>query len=160
MDDRRKLDLPDRRQNTYEELENKLESELGEHTRAVEKRLNGFFNKSLFIFAVIGITSAVALFGFSVTLTRIKDTRRSFVESSCVAQNKRHDTTIAKFREAAERSIKRTPEFADEIRASIKDNLEIIDALAPKQDCVRLGKVAVGDEKPPPPTIPTGRRNP
>lgn len=149
--ERRKLDLPDRRQHTYEELAKQLDA----HTVEVERRLHRFFKKALFIFAVIGITSAVALLGFTLVLGEIKKTRRDFVEVLCKEQNRRHDKTIAKFKSASAEAIKRTPKFAKEIEASVQDNLEIIDALAPKQDCKKLGDVAVGDAKPPPPTIPS-----
>lgn len=148
-DERRQLDLPDRRQHTYADLEKRLD----DHVVAIEMRLHAFFMKSLFIFAVIGITSATALFGFTIALNKIKETRRDFVESSCIAQNKRHDITISKFKAASKRAIKRTPEFAEAIRAGVKDNLAIIDAIAPKQNCQKLGEVAVGEAKPPPPAI-------
>lgn len=149
--ERRKLDLPDRRQHTYEELAQKLD----DHTVEVERRLHRFFKKALFIFAVIGITSAVALLGFTIVLGEIKKTRRDFVEATCKEQNQRHDKTIAKFKSAAAESIKRFPKFAEQIEASVKDNLEIIDALAPKRDCKKLADVAVGDAEPPPPNIPS-----
>lgn len=151
MNERRKLDIPDRRQHTYEELAKKLD----EHTAAVEKRLHRFFAKALAIFAIIGVSSAVALFGFSIVLSEVKETRKEFVRSTCEAQNKRHDRTIAKFKKASAESIERNPEFADEIRAAEQDNLDIIDSLAPKQDCKKLGDVSVGDAKPPPPVITT-----
>lgn len=155
-EERRRLDLPDRRQHTYEELENKLDA----HTTAVEKRLHRFFSKALAIFAIIGITSAVALFGFSIVLGEVKKTRREFVLDTCHEQNRRHDKTIARLKAAAAASIKRSPEFKDEIEAGIKDNLAIIDALAPKRNCKKLADVAVGDAEPPPPAIKTQRGNP
>lgn len=151
MNERRKLDIPDRRQHTYEELAKKLD----EHTTAVEKRLHRFFAKALAIFAIIGISSAVALFGFSIVLSEVKETRREFVRATCEAQNKRHDKTIAKFKQASKESIERNPQFADEIREGEKYNLEIIDALAPRQNCKKLSDVSVGDAKPPPPVITT-----
>ena len=149
--ERRRLDIPDRREHTYADLEKRLD----EHVTSIEKRLHSFFMKALFIFAIIGITSATALFGFTITLSQVKETRRAFVRETCVEQNKRHDKTIAKFRAAARAAIKRSPEFAKEIRAGIQDNVDIIDALAPKQDCKKLGDVSVGEAKPPPPNIPS-----
>jgi hypothetical protein len=131
----------------------RLEKRLDEHTEKVEKRLHRFFSKSLAVFVIIGLTSAIALFGFTITLSKIKQTRKDFVKSSCVAQNKRHDITITKFKAAAKRAEKRSPKFAQEIKSSIKDNLEIIDALAPKQNCEKLSEVAIGEAKPPPPVI-------
>lgn len=152
--DRRKSVISDRREHAHVSLEQRF----NEHSDAVERRLSKFFSKSLFIFAVIGVTSATALFGFGVTLSQLKDTRKAFVRDSCRAQNKRHDLAIHKFERASERAIERSPRFAKQIRAGIKDNIDIIDAIAPKQDCIRLSKVAVGEAKPPPPVIPTRRR--
>lgn len=159
-EERRKLALPDRRQNTYEELEKKLERELTEHTTSVEDRLGRFFKKALFIFSVIGITSAVALFGFTITLGQIKKTRREFVEVSCKDQNRRHDKTIVELRKAQAEAIKRTPQMANQIRTSAQSSIAIIDALVPKRNCKLLGEIAVGDATPPPiPSTPKANRH-
>lgn len=147
MNERRKMEIPDRRQHTYADLEKKLDK----HVEVIETRLHGFFTKALAIFAIIGFTSAIALLGFSLTLSEIKKTRRLFVVTMCEAQNQRHDKSIARFRSASKRAIKRNPQFAKQIRESTSDNLSIIDALAPKQDCIELGNVSVGDANPPPP---------
>lgn len=145
--ERRKLGLPDRRQHTYADLEERLD----EHVISIEARLHRFFTKALAIFAIIGLTSAIALLGFSLTLSEIKETRRLFVVATCLSQNQRHDKAVDRFNDASARAIKRAPEFAKQIRESTDDNLAIIDALAPRQNCVQLGKVAVGEAKPPPP---------
>lgn len=152
---RRKLHIPDRRKHAYEELEKELNTQLDQHTEDVENRLRRFFAKSLAAFAIIGVTAAVSLFGFAIVLKEFSNTRRDFILDSCKAQNGRHDATIKKLRLAAEASAKRNPKFAKEIRASVEDNVQIIDALAPKQDCVKLSRVAVGKAKPPPPVITT-----
>jgi hypothetical protein len=153
QEDRRKLHIPDRRKHAYEDLVQRLD----EHTDATNRRLHSFFAKALAIFTIIGITSALALFGFGLTLNNFRTIRKNFVRDTCVAQNKRHDRTIAKFKAATNRAVKRTPKFARAIRAGERDNLSIIDALAPKQDCVKLSKVSVGEAKPPPPVINTRR---
>ena len=123
-------------------------------------RLHRFFRKALFIFSVIGITSAVALFGFGLTLSRIKDTRRDFVRDTCTSQNKRHDDTVAEFYELAKELKKKYPKRAAEIDQSVESNLRLIDTLAPKQDCAKLGDVSVGEAKPPPPVPPPKKENP
>lgn len=147
MKERRRLDLPDRRKTTYAELETKLD----EHVEVIELRLHRFFKKALFIFAVIGLTSAVALFGFGITLSQIKDTRRDFILDTCRAQNKRNSETTAEFYQVAKELKKRYPKRAAEIDQSVKTNLRLIDTLAPKQNCEKLSEVAVGEAKPPPP---------
>lgn len=149
MNERRQLDLPDRRKNTYEELVRRLD----EHTQAVEKRLHRFFMKALFIFAVIGISSAVALFGFSVVLSRIKETRQDFVRDTCRAQNSRHDNVTAYITSVANAQLAQAKNEAQRkaIKASLLQWYKLIDLQAPHQDCDRLAKVSTGDAKPPPP---------
>ena len=154
-EERRKLHIPDRRKHAYEELEKELNTQLDAHTNEVENRLRRFFAKSLAAFAIIGVTAAISLFGFAIVLKEFSDTRRDFILDSCKAQNARHDATLKKLRLAAEASAKRNPKFAKEIRASVEDNIAIIDALAPKQDCEKLSRVAIGRAQPPPPVITT-----
>lgn len=148
--ERRKLNLPDRRQHTYEELANRLD----EHTLAVETRVSRFFAKALAIFAIIGITSAVALLGFGLTLHQFKETRKAFVRDTCKAQNKRNRDTIKAFYEEALRLEKKFPSQGDQIRQSVQSNLRLINTLEPRQDCTKLSEVSVGEAKPPPPYSP------
>lgn len=155
---RRNPNVPDRRKYTYEELVKRID----DHSAAVDNRLHRFFGKALAVFVIIGLTSAISLFGFSIVLKEFSDTRKEFIMTSCVAQNQRHDETFRKFRQASAKAIKRDPKHAKEIRANIQDSLAIIEALAPKQDCGQLIKVAEGKSKPPPPTTigTTHRGNP
>lgn len=155
---RRNPEIPDRRKYAYTELVKRID----DHTEAVDNRLHRFFIKALAIFVIIGLTSAISLFGFSIVLKEFANTRKDFIRTSCEAQNLRHDATISKLNQAAKRAIKRNPKFADDIRAGIADNIAIIDALAPKQDCGQLIKVAEGKSKPPPPiiTTPSHKGNP
>lgn len=150
MNERRQLDLPDRRRNTYDELVKRLD----DHTVAVERRLHRFFAKALAIFAIIGITSAVALLGFGIVLDKFKDTRADYVRDSCRAQNERNKDTIKAFHEEANRLKKQFPEQAAGIDAGVRSNLRLINTLQPRQDCDRLAKVSVGEADPPPPLPP------
>lgn len=145
------MELPDRRKNTYRELEKRVDR----HLDAMEVRLHRFFMKALAIFAVIGMTSAIALFGFGINLRQIKETRKDFVYDSCTAQNKRHDNTVNQFYMVAADYKKKHPKEAALIDESVKSNLQLIDSLAPKQNCKKLSEVAVGESVPPPPSITT-----
>lgn len=140
MNDQRDPEVPDRRENAFEE-----------YTSAVEKRLHRFFMKALAIFAIIGLTSSIALAGFGVVLSQVKDTRRDFVRDTCRAQNQRHDATVAEFHKVAEELKKKYPSRAVEIDQSVESNLRLIDTLAPKQNCEKLSLVSIGEAKPSPP---------
>lgn len=145
-EERRHLSLPDRRKTTYAELVKRVD----DHAQHVEDRLRSFFLRALIAMAVIGITSAIGLFGFAYVLGQVKDTRQDFVQQNCSAQNKRHSDTINAFRAQAATLAKKHPEQATAIQESVSANLEIIDALAPVQDCAYLVKLSVGDATPTP----------
>jgi precorrin-2 methylase len=51
---------PDRRKHGYKELENKLDR----HAEEIKSRLEKFIRRGLVAFAIIGIFTALALFGF------------------------------------------------------------------------------------------------
>lgn len=140
MNDQRDPETPDRRENAFEA-----------YTSAVERRLHRFFVKALAIFAIIGLTSAVALAGFGIVLSQIKDTRKDFVRETCLAQNQRNDDTVAEFYKVAEELKRQYPNRAAEIDQSVESNLRLINTLAPKQDCEKLSRVSIGEAKPPPP---------
>ncbi len=89
---------PDRRRNGwYKEFEDRLER----HAERVEERQSRFFSKALIAFAVIGLASAIALFGFGVTLKnqnqqneQIQQERYRNLLISCDEQNEQHDKAI------------------------------------------------------------------
>lgn len=156
--ERRKLQLPDRRRHTYDELCQRLddhideiEAEIDKHNDEVERRLHRFFSKALAIFAVIGFLTAFSLLGYATTVSHLKQTRKQFVYDQCISQNKRHDLTVKTFFQEAARLKKKFPAETSQINQSIQSNLRLISDLAPKQDCVKLAKVAVGEAEPPPP---------
>lgn len=146
--ERRQTGIPDRRRGTLEALE----SHVDEHIEKIEHRLSKWLIRGLVAYAVIAVACVVALVGFGIALDQIQDTRKEFVKANCEAQNKRHDQTISKFKEISQEAIKKHPEQAEQIKAAREPNTQIIDVLAPKQDCEALSKVAVGEEAPPPPT--------
>lgn len=140
---------PERRHNP--EWYEQLVEELNNHADRIEGRLHRFFKKALIAFAVIGFACTLSLIGFKVALNRIQDARYEFVFNACEAQNERHDNTRVALKNVAEEAIRKRPDLEDRIRAGIKSNQQLINALAPKQDCDKLGKVAIGEKKPPPP---------
>lgn len=142
---------PDRRKEDFEQLNKRID----ERFEKLTERLARFITKALIAFAIIGITSAVAIGGFGLVLGKIKDTRKDFVFDTCTAQNKRNSNTVKAFNEEAKRIKKIYPAQAGQIDQSVKSNLRLINTLAPKQDCKRLSDVSVGDAEPPPPATKT-----
>jgi hypothetical protein len=157
-DERRRLQIPDRRKNTYAALEAKVH----EYFDEVESRLNRFFTKALFIFATISVTSAVALLGFGILLGDQRDTndqikgqvetnrnlglaiqnqRRNFISTSCTEQNHRNRNAKKALRlQAAIDEQNAPPEAKAEVRRRRNVTLQLIDSLAPIQNCQQLAK--------------------
>lgn len=142
---------PDRRKEDYAQLNARIDERFDKLT----ERLARFITRALIAFAIIGLSSAIALFGFGLVLSQIKETRRDFVFDTCTSQNKSNDETVKAFNEEAKRIKKLYPAQAAQIDQSVKSNRRLIDTLAPKQDCKKLSDVAVGDAKPPPPATKT-----
>lgn len=149
----------ERRLQTMAQLEAYIVEYTDHHIEKVENRISTWIRRGLIAFALIGLSCVAGLLGLGYALDKIQDARREFVETSCSAQNERHDKAIVKFRIATAKSVKRTPQFKKEIEAGGKDTEYIIDALAPKQDCDLLAKVALGEADPPPPSM-TNKEDP
>jgi len=152
-EERRRLQIPDRRRNTYAALEAKVH----EYFDEVESRLNRFFTKALFIFATISVSSAVALLGFGILLGDQKDTndklkdqvqtnrllgiaiqnqRANFISTSCQDQNRRNREAKKALRlQAAIDEQNAPPEAKAEVRRRRDVTLELIDSLAPINNC-------------------------
>lgn len=151
MNEDRRSDTPDRRENAFEAYTAEMEKRFQDYTVAMEKRLHRFFMKALAIFAVIGITSAVALFGFAIVLGQIKETRQDFVRDSCKATKQRHDDATNYITDIANEQLRdaKTAAQRDAITKSLKEWLKLIDLQAPVQNCNRLALSSTGDAKPP-----------
>jgi len=119
-------DGPERRRG-YEELA----AELDKHVLEIEHRFSKWFKAGLIAFAVIGITSAIALGGFALVLQEQND----FTRRQCHEQNARRAAVIGAFRREQNRLIRENPDQAPRIRANTGANLRIINALVPKKDC-------------------------
>jgi hypothetical protein len=129
-EERRHLDLPDRRKYTYAQLEEKID----EHADYLEQRLSRFFKRCLIVFAIIGISCTLAIAGYGIVLRAVQTQRRD----ACLAQNQRHDATLAALNKIINDAIRDNPKQAKEIRQSIDANVRLINALAPKVNCDRV----------------------
>jgi hypothetical protein len=141
-------DFVERRKNPDAHVDEKIDEEM----EAVKHDLRRFFNWGIAILAIVGLTTAASIFGFGILLTeqgkqndkiasqqlQIQNQRRDAIRNTCEDQNTRHDNTVAKFEAAAQEETKNHPEQAAQIQESIQANLQIIDALVPKQDCEAL----------------------
>lgn len=129
-EERRRLELPDRRKNTYEQLEERLD----EHIDEIEGHLQKWIKRGLIAFSIIALCCILALIGFGFVLREVQGQRHDV----CTAQNKRHDQTIRLFNVAEADAIKKHPEQKSQLDDSKAANLAIINALAPKQNCDKI----------------------
>lgn len=154
--------LPDRRENTHEELMQAFENHIGR----TEARLHRFFVRALVAIAVIGLACAVSLFGFGIVLHKqqntadqlavlveqnkqfaidIQEQRRDSILESCNTQNARHDGAINALMEGSDLDQKNAPNEAAraEIRRRRDVTIALLDALAPVEDCEEKAAEAV-----------------
>lgn len=142
---------PDRRSYThYTELKEELSQQLDDHATRLDNRLEFFLKRALMAFGIIGLTSVGSLVGFGIVLSKqgqtaseIQAQRRDSIYRSCFAQNLRHDNTITQLQIISEANTKKHPDRATQIKESIKPTITLIDALVPKEDCVRLVQKSV-----------------
>lgn len=129
-EERRRLELPDRRKQTYASLERRIDV----HVDQLEKLLATWIRRGLIAFSIIAIACTLALIGYGAALHSVQAQRHG----TCENQNHRHDRTLALFREAAAALVKKHPDQAAQVQESIGANVRIINALAPKQDCNKI----------------------
>lgn len=134
-EDRRRLNIPDRRKNTYATLEAKVH----EYFDEVETRLNRFFTKALFIFATISITSAVALLGFGILLGDQRDTNDKLKDQvqtnrllGLAIQNQRRNFIFENCRDQNRRNR--------DAKKALPEQALLIDTLLPIQNCQQVVK--------------------
>lgn len=145
--------IVDRRKNGYEEVERKLE----DHAALIEARFRRWFIVGLIAFAVIGLSSFVALIGYGLVLrsqadfTRdIQQQRREATFETCQDQNDKNDHTKQALLAGSSKDQLDAPDGAArlEIRRRVAVTIALIDALVPKQDCAKLVKQRVPDKEP------------
>jgi len=124
------MGLPDRRKDTYEAHEARLDL----HLKEVEDKLSKWLRLGLIAFTVIGLACTIAIAGFGIVLMEIQNQRFE----NCMAQNTRHDNTLRELENAQEEAIKKRPEIEDRIREGQEANEKIINAIAPKLNCEKI----------------------
>lgn len=129
-DERRRLHIPDRRRNTYDQLETHLDDRLDQ----IERYIHAWVRGGLIAFGIIAIFCVLGLVGYGFLLREVQSQRHEV----CTNQNTRHNRTIELFRAAAAKAIAQHPEQTKDIRGNIETNLRIINALAPKQNCDKV----------------------
>jgi hypothetical protein len=129
-EERRRLELPDRRKNTYKLLEQRLD----EHFGYLQALLTKWIKRGLIAYAIVAVACALALLGYGIILKEIQHQRHQV----CTNQNERHDRSLRLFEVAAAQLAREHPEQADQIRENREFNIRIINSLAPRQNCDKV----------------------
>lgn len=147
-ENRRSLQLPDRRKNTYEELEKRLDAHIGQ----IEKRVESWVRRGLIAFAVIGLCCTLALLGFGYLLRNEANTAQRL----CDNQNKRHDNAITVLMVGSDQDQANAPTEAAkaEVRRRRDVTVGLLDSVAPKVDCEDPGTVKLIQPQIPAPPLP------
>lgn len=83
---------------------------------------------------------------------QIQNQRRESILNDCKDQNTRHDNTINFLNSLAKKIEKQHPDKKAAVESSLKQDYLLINALAPKQDCLALVKESVPSDKKPIPS--------
>lgn len=131
------MELPDRRKNTYEALEKRLDH----HLEVLEDRFEMWFRRGLIAFAIIGIACAASIAGFGYLLHQATETSLR----ACTNRNVRHDNAVTALMAGSNQDQANAPseDVRTEIRRRRDVTLGIIDGISPKVDCKHPGKVAL-----------------
>lgn len=137
-------------QTGYRELEKKI----SRHAEKIEGRFHRWFMGGLIAFAIIALTSAVALGGFSVLLTKqgnlttkIQQQRYDSVLDACLDQNIRHDDVIKKIDDAVA-EVPPPPARQRRAKESAKPFKLILEAAVPyTKDCRKLALSRIKDQR-------------
>lgn len=97
---------------------------------------------------LIIMSVAISLIAISAEHTSnfVQQQRRASIMQECNAQNRRHDNTINELNRIAAIYIKQHPSQAKAIKQSIGQNVLLINALQPKQDCAAVVKQEAGSQ--------------
>lgn len=119
-------DGPERREG-YAELAQRLD----DHADEIAARFSRWFRGGLIVIVMIGLSSCTALIGFGYAIKEIQQQRKE----ACESQNARHDAAIVQLHEQTTARIKKRPEQTTRLLESQAVAINLIDALAPEQDC-------------------------
>lgn len=79
----------------------------------------------------------------NIRATQIQQQRYDATFTACTEQNQRHDKSVHRLHTIAKNYIKKYPAQAAQVKASIKQNISLIDALVPDRNCQVVAKKAV-----------------
>lgn len=137
--------LATRRQDDFEHLDEKIDDRFG----VLTDRLAHFIKRAIVGFAIIGLTSALALAGYGYllreqhkTTNEIQQQRKETILRSCTEQNGRHNATIKVLDKVLSDTVKSNPKLKAQVKDSRAQNLLLINALVPVQNCSQLVKAA------------------
>lgn len=137
-------------QTGYRELEKKI----AKHSEKMEERFHRWFLGGLVAFGIIALTSAGALVGFSVLLTKqgnltskIQQQRFDSLLDGCLDQNLRHDDVIKKI-DAAVAGTPPPPARQRRAKESAKPFKLILEAAVPHiDDCRQFARSRVNEDQ-------------
>lgn len=150
---------PERRKASFvalDEYQEELAKQFANHVDEIDRRLRYFYTRALVAFAVIGITSALAIFGFGYVLSQqtdkgkeIQKQRKAFAQEACHETNDRHDRATAALVTGSTSDIQaaQTEAEKNDIRRRRDVTLALIDVIAPKQNCDVQAQEAVQEVK-------------
>lgn len=148
-EDQRRLGLPDRRQNTYDALEEHLDKRL-DHILDV---IHSWIKRGLIAFSIIAFFTVVAVGGLGYLLRdEVNDIRQQ-----CLNRNIRHDNAVTVLMVGSNLDQKNadTEEEKAEIRRRRDVTLGLIDSVAPKVDCENPKEIDLIQPRITPPPSPT-----
>lgn len=138
---------PDRRRTGWHK---EVLAALNGHADRIENRLRRWIRKITIGFAILGLACALALAGYGYllrqqhkTTDRIQAQRKEFVRRTCVDQNTRHHKTIHVLDELLAKQPHKTALEKKAIATTRAQNVLLINALVPLQNCTKLVKAAV-----------------
>lgn len=124
--------------------------ELNRHADRIETRLRRFFARALIAFAVIGFSSALALAGYGYllrqqhkTTNQIQAQRRESIMRACTEQNVRHNATLKVIDQLLDDAAKKNPKQKKVLAEARTQNMLLINALTPLQNCKKLVKASL-----------------
>lgn len=127
-----------------EKLEDWLDEHVDQYVHVIEDQFRKWFIRGLVAFAIIALSSTVALVGFGYVLKEqqefsdeIQQQREDATRANCEEQNARNRGTQAALKQGSDRDIAlaTTPQRKAEIRRSRDVTVTLIDAVMPIQDC-------------------------
>jgi len=143
----RRMELPDRRKNTYKALEEKLDN----HLLDIKGVIRTWIVRGLIGFGFIGLMCTVSLAGFGYLL---RD-EAADAKQACENRNIRHDNAITQLMAGSNLDQENAPTEAAkaEIRRRRDVTIGIIHGISPKTNCEDPGEVKLIEPQITPPPM-------